>query len=302
DIGISDDDDKTSARDSKLNSNELSSAINDGLYCYEQELRARQSNNKRLSTVLGSRDGDPRSPTLPPSYPNPKSSSSSEEPGHVNSRKRQSGVESSKIFKSKELEIATNKYDEVNHQNVVKLFGYCLEMEVPLLVYEYVSNRSLFEHIHSTRETTSISWEDRLRIAAETAGVLAYLHSAASTPIIHRDVKSKNILLDDNFTAKVVDFGASRLVPIDRTQITTLVRGILGYLDPEYFHTSQLTQKSNVYSFGVVFVELLTEEKPLSFERSQDDKNLATYFTVSLNENCLFQLIKPQIINDGKSE
>ncbi|KAF6174256.1 hypothetical protein GIB67_033788 [Kingdonia uniflora] len=137
---------------------------------------------------------------------------------------------------------------------------------------------------------------------AETAGALAYLHSAASTPIIHRDVKSANILLDDNFTAKVADFGASRLVPIDRTQITTLVQGTLGYLDPEYFHTSRLTQKSDVYSFGVVLVELLTEEKPLSFQRSQDDINLATYFTVSLKENRLFQLVKPQIINEGKSE
>ncbi|KAF6155068.1 hypothetical protein GIB67_035815 [Kingdonia uniflora] len=336
DIGISDDDDETGTRDSKPNSNELASVINDCRYCYEQELRARQSNNKRSSTVLGSRDGDPRSPTLAPGFPNPKYSSSSEEPGHVNSRKRRKittnkcdeerilgrggygtvykgilpngkivAIKKTKVVDESQIEQYINEIailTQDNHRNVVKLFGCCLEMEVSLLVNEYVSNGSFFEHIHGTRETTSISWEDRLRIAAETADALAYLHSAASTLIIHRDVKSTNLLLDDNFTAKVADFGASRLVSIDQTQITTLVRGTLRYLDPKYFHTSQLTQKSDVYSFGVVLVELLTEERPLSFERSQDDINLAAYFTVSLKENCLFQLVKPQIINEGKSE
>ncbi|KAF6174257.1 hypothetical protein GIB67_033789 [Kingdonia uniflora] len=141
---------------------------------------------------------------------------------------------------------------------------------------------------------------DRLRIAAETAGAIAYLHSASSTPVIHRDVKSSNILLDGSLIAKVADFGASRLVPLDRTHVSTLVQGTLGYLDPEYFHSSQLTEKSDVYSFGVVLVELLTGKKPLCPERSQDDRNLATYFITLLKENRFFQLLESQIMNDGK--
>ncbi|KAF6174258.1 hypothetical protein GIB67_033790 [Kingdonia uniflora] len=135
----------------------------------------------------------------------------------------------------------------------------------------------------------------------ETARALAYLHSAPSRPIIHRDVKSANILLDDNFTAKVADFGISKLVQLDQTQMSTLVQGTLGYLDPEYYHTSQLTEKSDVFSFGVVLVELLTGEKPICSKRSQEERSLATYFPASLKENRLFQLVEPQIINEGKS-
>ncbi|KAF6174262.1 hypothetical protein GIB67_033794 [Kingdonia uniflora] len=140
-----------------------------------------------------------------------------------------------------------------------------------------------------------------LQLALETARALAYLHSAPSRPIIHRDVKSANILLDDNFTAKVADFGISKLVQLDQTQMSTLVQGTLGYLDPEYYHTSQLTEKSDVFSFGVVLVELLTGEKPICSKRSQEERSLATYFPASLKENRLFQLVEPQIINEGKS-
>ncbi|KAF6174261.1 hypothetical protein GIB67_033793 [Kingdonia uniflora] len=145
---------------------------------------------------------------------------------------------------------------------------------------------------------TSISWDDRLRIAAETAHALAYLHSA---PIIHRDIKSANILLDDNFTAKVADFGISKLVQLGQIQMATLVQGTVVYLDPEYFNTSQLTEKSDVFSFGVVLVELLTGKKHVCSERPPEERGLATYFNAALKANRLFQLVEPQVIDEGKS-
>ncbi|GJT38090.1 kinase RLK-Pelle-WAK family protein [Tanacetum coccineum] len=147
-----------------------------------------------------------------------------------------------------------------------------------------------------------LSWENRLRVASEAAGALGYLHSQAIMPIIHRDVKSTNILLDDNYTTKISDFGASRLVPLDHDQVTTLVQGTLGYLDPEYFHTSQLTDKSDVYSFGVVLAELITGQKPLCADRSIEDKNLATYFVKAMKENRLFEIVEPRVLREGTLE
>ncbi|KAL4596050.1 hypothetical protein ACB092_12G136200 [Castanea dentata] len=214
-------------------------------------------------------------------------------------------IKKSKIGDQSQIEQFINEVivlTQINHRNVVKLFGCCLETEVPLLVYEFITNGTLCDHIHDKGRSSLLSWEKRLKIVTETAEALAYLHSATSMPIIHRDVKTANILLDDNYTAKVADFGASRLVPLDQTQLTTLVQGTLGYLDPEYLQTSNLTEKSDVYSFGVVMAELLTGKKALSFDSPEIDRNLATSFVSAIKEDRLLQIVEVHIVNDGNIE
>ncbi|CAN6583313.1 unnamed protein product [Malus baccata var. baccata] len=216
-------------------------------------------------------------------------------------------IKKSKMADQSQIEQFINEVvvlSQINHRNVVKLLGCCFETEVPLLVYEFVIHGTLFEYIHNTTKSSKFNapWEIRLRIATETAGVLSYLHSAASVPIIHRDVKSTNILLDENLTAKVSDFGASRLVPLDEAQLSTMVQGTLGYLDPEYLQTSQLTEKSDVYSFGVVLVELLTRKKALSFDKPEEERNLAKYFLSALKDDRLLQVLDDCIVTEANVE
>ncbi|KAK4478453.1 hypothetical protein RD792_013928 [Penstemon davidsonii] len=210
------------------------------------------------------------------------------------SSSNENGVGSAKIFSAEELQKATNNYSE---DRVLGRGGYgtvykgtLSDQRIVAIKKSKVMDQSQIEPFINE---AWFSWKDRLRIAAESAGALAYLHSAASMPIIHRDVKSSNILLDDSYTSKISDFGASRFVPLDQAQVTTLVQGTLGYLDPEYFHTSQLTEKSDVYSFG---------KMPLSLEKSEIERNLATYFVTSLKENRLFQIIEPRILREGSLE
>ncbi|XP_041011449.1 wall-associated receptor kinase 2-like [Juglans microcarpa x Juglans regia] len=210
-------------------------------------------------------------------------------------------IKKSKICDRTQIEQFINEVivlTQINHRNVVRMLGCCLETEVPLLVYEFITNGTLSSHIHDKNLSSSLSWEKRLKIASETAGALAYLHSSTSVPIIHRDVKPANILLDDNYSAKVADFGTSILVPLDQTELSTLVKGTFGYLDPEYFYSNQLTEKSDVYSFGVVVAELLTGKKALSFDRPEKDRSLAMYFNSAVKEDRLHQILDDQIVND----
>ncbi|KAK9672189.1 hypothetical protein RND81_12G083200 [Saponaria officinalis] len=187
---------------------------------------------------------------------------------------------------------------QINNRNVVKLLGCCLETDVPLLVYEYISNGTLHDHLHKDGTSSNFPWTVRLRIATEIAEVLAYLHTTISTPIIHRDMKSMNILLDETYTAKVADFGASKLVPGGKAQIENIVLGTLGYLDPEYMQTFELTDKSDVYSFGVLLVELLTTQKALSSQRAEVEQCLAVYFLLKMKDNRLFDIVDKRILAD----
>lgn len=215
-------------------------------------------------------------------------------------------IKKSKIVDEEKLEEFINEVvilSQINHRNVVKLHGCCLETEVPMLVYDFIPNGTLFQYIHHQQnEDFPLSWDVRLRIASEVAEALSYLHSAASQPIYHRDIKSTNILLDDKYRAKVADFGTSRSTDIDQTHMTTRVQGTFGYLDPEYFQSSQFTAKSDVYSFGVVLLELLTGQKavlPITFE---EGRSLATYFMFSMKENRLFDILDAQVLEEGGKE
>ncbi|KMT15848.1 hypothetical protein BVRB_3g058150 isoform B [Beta vulgaris subsp. vulgaris] len=191
---------------------------------------------------------------------------------------------------------------QINNKNVVKLLGCCLETEVPSLVYEYISNGTLYDHLHDERKARFFTWDIRLKIATQVSEVLAYLHTTISIPIIHRDIKSANILLDDEFTAKVADFGASKLAPADQEQLATMVQGTCGYLDPEYMQTGELTEKSDVYSFGVVLVELLTGEKAICYAKPENERSLAVYFLRKVKEDRLFEILDDKITSDGAIE
>ncbi|KAF8015418.1 hypothetical protein BT93_H1043 [Corymbia citriodora subsp. variegata] len=214
-------------------------------------------------------------------------------------------VKKSKTINRGQIEQFINEVvvlSQVNHRNIVKLIGCCLETKLPLLVYEFIPNGTLSQHIHQQHKDRSLSWEDRYRIACEVAGAIAYMHSTASIPIYHRDIKPSNILLDDNYTAKVSDFGTSRLVPSDKTHLTTAVQGTFGYFDPEYFQSSHFTDKSDVYSFGVVLVELLTGQKPTSFSEDDEGRHLVANFILLMKENGLSEILDPVVANEAKAE
>ncbi|CAO2837563.1 unnamed protein product [Amaranthus hypochondriacus] len=214
-------------------------------------------------------------------------------------------IKKSKMIDKNQLEQFINELvilSLVNHRSVVKLLGCCLETEVPSLVYEFIPNGTLYQHLHDPSDDFHITWRMRLQIASESASALTYLHSSSSVPIYHRDIKSSNILLDDKYKAKVSDFGTSRAITIEQTHVTTCVQGTYGYLDPEYFQSNQFTEKSDVYSFGVVLVELLTGKKPIFPTTSGGWMSLATEFLFQMENSCLFENLDPRISEEVKND
>ncbi|KAF5453076.1 hypothetical protein F2P56_028015 [Juglans regia] len=155
----------------------------------------------------------------------------------------------------------------VHHRNLTTLVGYCYEGKNMGLIFEYMANGDLEAHL-SDGNAKTLTWEDRLRIATEAAQGLEYLHCGCKPPIVHRDVKTTNILLNENMQAKLADFGLSKIFPTDGdTHVSTVVAGTPGYLDPEYHKTNRLTEKSDVYSFGVVLLKIITGRSAI--ERSE---------------------------------
>ncbi|XP_019105158.1 LEAF RUST 10 DISEASE-RESISTANCE LOCUS RECEPTOR-LIKE PROTEIN KINASE-like 1.2 [Beta vulgaris subsp. vulgaris] len=189
-----------------------------------------------------------------------------------------------------ELEILTR----LDHHHLVKLYGCTTRRSRELLlVYEYVPNGTVADHLHVKQpESRPLPWPVRLRIAIETASALAYLHAS---DVIHRDVKTKNILLDANYSVKVADFGLSRLFPLDVSHISTTPQGSPGYVDPEYHQCYQLTNKSDVYSFGVVLAELISGKSAVDRNRSRHEINLSSMATDRILKRAWTEFVDPKL-------
>ncbi|KAL6572859.1 Proline-rich receptor-like protein kinase perk8 [Orobanche hederae] len=191
----------------------------------------------------------------------------------------------------------------IHHRHLVSLVGYCIAENQRLLVYDYVPNDTLHHHLHAEGKGV-IDWASRVKVAVGAARGLAYLHEDCQPRIIHRDIKSTNILLDNNFEAQVADFGLAKLaLELDiQTHVSTRVMGTFGYLAPEYASTGKLTEKSDVYSFGVVLLELITGRKPVDSAQPLGDESLVEWarplLTQALDKEEFGDIVDPKLENN----
>ncbi|MCL7049992.1 hypothetical protein MKW94_022074 [Papaver nudicaule] len=186
----------------------------------------------------------------------------------------------------------------IHHKNLVPLVGYCEEASQRILVYEYMHNGTLRDHIHGSGNQKQLDWLSRLSIAEDAAKGLEYLHSGCNPSIIHRDVKTSNILLDINMRAKVSDFGLSRQTDENFTHVSSVACGTVGYLDPEYYRNQQLTEKSDVYSFGVVLLELISGRKPFSAQDYGPEWNIIHWVLLLLPIGIVYLIFKTNNFNN----
>ncbi|KAJ9179281.1 hypothetical protein P3X46_011090 [Hevea brasiliensis] len=203
-------------------------------------------------------------------------------------------VSPSSVQGYKEFQAEVKLLLRVHHKNLTSLVGYCEEANHLVLIYEYMANGDLKHHLSVDDPADILSWEGRLRIALGAAQGLEYLHNGCKPPIVHRDVKTTNILLDDKFQAKLADFGLSRNFAAEGdSHVTTTVAGTPGYLDPEYHVTNWLTEKSDVYSFGVVLLEIITSRPVIA--KTADKIHLSTWVSSMLDKGDIKAIADPRL-------
>ncbi|GMP58710.1 hypothetical protein CsSME_00022287 [Camellia sinensis var. sinensis] len=176
----------------------------------------------------------------------------------------------------REFKAEVDIISRIHHRYLVSLVGYCISENRRLLVYDYLPNNTLYFHLHGAARPV-LDWVTRVKIAAGAARGIAYLHEDCHPRIIHRDIKSSNILLDNNFEARVSDFGLAKLALDADTHVTTRVMGTFGYMAPEYASSGKLTDKSDVFSFGVVLLELITGRKPVDSSQPLGEESLVEW-------------------------
>ncbi|TXG57991.1 hypothetical protein EZV62_015820 [Acer yangbiense] len=193
----------------------------------------------------------------------------------------------------------------LKHDHFVELMGYCLEANNQLLVYEFATKGSLHDVLHGRKGVQGaepgpvLSWNQRVKVAYGAARGLEYLHEKVQPPIVHRDIRSSNVLLFDEFTSKIADFNLTNQSSDTAARLhSTRVLGTFGYHAPEYAMTGQITQKSDVYSFGVVLLELLTGRKPVDHTMPKGQQSLVTWATPRLSEDKVKQCVDPKLNND----
>lgn len=195
-----------------------------------------------------------------------------------------------------------SRVSRLKHDNIVELQGYCVEGNMRVLTYEFATMGSLHDILHGRKGVQGaqpgpvLDWMQRVRIAVDAARGLEYLHEKIQPPIIHRDIRSSNVLLFEDFRAKIADFNLSNQAPDMAARLhSTRVLGTFGYHAPEYAMTGQLTQKSDVYSFGVVLLELLTGRKPVDHTMPRGQQSLVTWATPRLSEDKVKQCVDPRL-------